>query len=284
MKSLFKTLMIFAVLIIQPMPSHAGSGIGGAVTSSIISWCDDASIMIRETREEALSRLNHNNDRIGTLRIFYQGFVAAAASSEDTEQDVGTSLTFRAIARGVRLAQLLGIPSIVNGEVVSNDLAGDKRLQGLIQFMDWYSLFVEETANAVDRTYYVPYRHNRENVTFSTMKLENELVNLSLSLLRSLQNQFLALKADRSSYFTKVPVTQYFQSLAYFSSEVSSDLNETVFASSLECQSKRLLKLSRQAQGYLDGRVSNDEDASKLNKFTLDLKAILKSIELRTCR
>ena len=285
MKSkLLGQLALAAMLLTSPILSSAhegGSGVGGGVVFSMISWCDDASIMVSETRDEALSRLSRNNDKIGALRIFYNGLVAAASSSQDAEVDVAESLTYRAITRGVRLSQILGVPALINGGRVAPGLAGEKHIQGLLSFMDWYTLNIEDVANAVDRAYYIPYRGNQAR--FSTAVLEQKLVDISLMQLSGLESRFVELKSDRSSYFTKIPVDQFLRALTFISSEVASDLNESLFSSSLECQSKRLVKLSRQAQAYLEGRVDASEDVSKLNKFVLDLRSIMKQVETRTC-
>lgn len=278
-------LALAAMLMTAPVLSHShegGSGVGGGVVFSMVSWCDDASIMVSESRDEALSRLSQNNDKIGALRVFYQGLVDAAASTQETEIDVADSLTFRAITRGIRLSQLLGVPSIINGAAVAPGLAGEKHIQGLLSFMDWYTLNIQDVANAVDRAYYIPYTRNH-NVNFSTAVLERKLVEIALLQLRGLDNRFVELKTDRSSFYTKVPVEQFMRSLAYISSEVASDLNETLFSSALECQSKRLVKLSRQIQSYLEGRSGNSEDVPKLNKFVLDLRSIMRQVETRSC-
>ena len=277
--------LIAAMLLLTSLTSQAGeggSGIGGGMNFALINWCDDASIMVRETRTEALERLNYNNDKIGALRVFYQGLVAAAASSEETQVGQDNSLTFRAITRGVRLAQLLGVPAIINGGTVSGGaLATTSHIQGLLSFMDWYSLHIEDVAFRVDRDHFIPYSTQMRPV--GTRELEELMVNIAVSQLTGLEDKFVRLKSDRSSYFTTIPVTQYLQALSYLSAEVATDLNETLFSSALECQSKLLVRLSRQVQTFLDGRTSTKNDAIKLNRFVLEIKSITRQIEIRSC-
>lgn len=273
-------MLLLTSLTVQA--GEGGSGIGGGMTFALINWCDDASIMVRETRSEALERLNYNNDKIGALRVFYQGLVAAAASSQETQVGLDNSLTFRAITRGVRLAQLLGIPAVINGGTIPGGvLASTSHVQGLLSFMDWYSLHIQDVAFRVDREHFIPYSSQERPV--GTRELEELMVEIAVSQLTGLEDKFVRLKSDRSSYFTTIPVTQYMQALAYLSTEVANDLNETLFSSALECQSKLLVRLSRQVQAYLDGRTTAKDDAIKLNRFVLEVKSITRQIEMRSC-
>lgn len=281
LKKMMTGMMLLLSLTVQA--ADGGSGIGGGVTFALINWCDDAAIMVRETRNEALERLNYNNDKIGALRVFYQGLIAAAATTANTEVTQQNSLTFRAITRGVRLAQLLGIPTIINGGRIESGLAGTLQIQGLLSFMDWYTLHIQEVASAVDRTHYIPYSGRRSETPIGTAELEHQLVNIALSQLTGLEKSFVRLKTDRSSYYTTIPTPYFLQALSYLSSETASDLNETLFSSALECQSKLLIRLTRQTQTYLDGRTGSKEDAIKLNRFVLELKGIIRQTELRTC-
>ncbi len=277
--NLIPKMVLTALLVVTPVLStYAGSGVGGGVTSSQISWCDDASVMIEETRDDAIGHLSQSNDKLGAIRIFYTGFLNASQSSDEQDDNLDNLLTYRSIGRGIRIAQLIGIPQILNGAPVEQGLAGVQQIQGMLSFMDWYSLTVAQGANAVDRSQY-----SRPGAPFSTLALENSMVQLASSQLRGLTQRFVALKSDRSSYIPLIPVTQFLQALSFLSNEIAADLNETVFANSLGCQSSRLVKLSRQIQTFLSARVNNSGDVSALNKFVLDTKSITNQIENRNC-
>ncbi|WPU65220.1 hypothetical protein [Peredibacter starrii] len=279
-KKLITGMMVLASLTVQA--GEGGSGIGGGMNFALINWCDDASIMVRETRAEALERLNYNNDKIGALRVFYNGLIAAAASSEQAPQAQDNSLTYRAITRGIRLAQLLEIPSVINGgKLPDGALIQHNHMQGLLSFMDWYTLHIEDVAFRVDRDHYIPY--STQGRPMGVRELEELLVDIAVSQLTGLEQRFVRLKSDRSTYFTAIPVTQYMQALSYLSAEVANDLKETLFSNALECQSKLLVRLSRNVQTYLDGRTSTKEDAIKLNRFVLEVRSITKQIESRSC-
>lgn len=277
LKNFFSGLMLLSSLSAF---AAGGSGIGGGMNFALINWCDDASMMVRETREEALERLNYSSDRIGSLRVFYEGLIAAGATSEDTEVTAKNSLTYRAITRGIRMSQLLGVPAIINGGRTETGLSGELNIQGLLSFMDWYTIHIQDVANKVDRAHFIPYttRHH-----LSTLDLEKQLLDISLSQLVGLKSKFVRLKSDQSSYYATIPATQFMRSLSYLSGEVATDLSETVFANSLECQSKRLNRLSRQIQTYLDGRAGSSDDAIKLNRYVLEMNTIMRQIEHKNC-
>jgi len=274
---------VFLSLLSTIMLAHAGSGIGGGVLHSMINWCDEASVMVSEARIEALDRLHRGNNRIDALKIFYQGLVEAAGTSEDSDVDVGTSLTYKAIGRGIRLAQILEIPSIINGAPVSSELKGEKEILGLLSLMDWFSLHIEKVASRVDRVYYLPYNHRRDQIKFSTAVLEQELIQISVSQLKELNKRFIGLKTDKSSFYSRVPVEQYLKSLSYLAQEVAIDLEGTLLSEVLGCQAKKLVKLSRRIQTFLDGRSDNEEDVYFLNKFVLETNIIVNQIINRSC-
>jgi hypothetical protein len=277
LKKTFVGMMLAASLAAA---AAGGSGIGGGMNFALISWCDDAAIMVREARSEALDRLNIEGDRIGALRVFYEGLVAAAASSENTEATPENSLTLRAITRGIKLSQLLGIPAVIGGRRTESGLAGALQIQGYLGYYAWYTNHIAEVASAVDRRHYIPY--STGNV--GTRELEEELVEIALSQVGGLRTNFVRLRGDRSSFYTTVPAPQFLQALAYLAKETAADLNETLFASALECQSKLLLRLSRQVQSYLDGRQGPKDDAIRINRFVLELEHIIRQTESRTCR
>ncbi len=278
---MLKRIMTGIMLVTSLAAGAAGgSGIGGGVDFALISWCDDAAIMVQESRTEALDRLNIEGDRIGALRIFYEGLVAAAASSQDTDATPQNSLTLRAITRGIKLSQLLGIPAVFGGRGIQPGLGATLQIQGYLSFLDWYTNYIAQVASAVDRQHYIPYSTGRTG----TRELEEELVSVALSQIEGLRTNFVRLKTDRSSFYTTVPAPQFLQALTYLAKETAADLNETVFASALECQSKLLLRLSRQVQTYLDGRTGPKDDAIRINRFVLDLQHIIELTASRTCR
>jgi hypothetical protein len=274
------TLGIF--LTISNVFATGGSGIGGGVSFAVINWCDDANIMIQEAGEDAIERLKMSNDKIGALRVFYQGLIAAARTSENTKVDQANSLTYRAIVRGIELAQLLNIPSIIDGSArLEPGVSKEMQILGAISLMNWYYNYIQKVASAVDIPNYIYYSTRGGAVDLAT--LEKSLISLTLLKLDGLDVNFVSLKSDGSSFFTTIPVTQFLRSLSYLSKIAASDLQETIFSNGLDCQSKRLIRLSRLIQTYLDARSNSSEDAIKLNRFILDLRTISRQIMVRTC-
>lgn len=275
--------MLAAMLMTGAITVNAGSGIGGGVNFSLIDWCDDASVIVEETRDEAQDRLSQSSDKAQALRVYYQGLLNAASSSESSGAKPENSLTLRAIIRGIKLAQHLGIPAIINGGRLEEGLAGVKQLDGQLSFMDWYTSHIMQVANVVDRVHYIPYRGRAYDPKISTVALESQIIKVTTDQLKALDSKFVHLKSDGSTYYTTVPTEQFFTALSYLSNEVARDLNENVFSSALECQSKRLVKIARQAQTYVDGRTGHTQDAIKLNKFLIDLRSVVKQILTRSC-
>lgn len=278
MKRIHELILATLLLATPVTQTFAGSGIGGGMTLEQMSWCDETSVMIEETREAAISHLSSSGDKVGALKIFYNGYVNAADASDQTDTSLENLLTYRSVVRGIRVAQLIGIPQIINGAPAEAGLSGVKQIQGMLSFMDWYSLTINQGANAVDRSQY-----GRRDGRFSTLALEDAMVNLAVNQLQGLSDRFVALKSDRSSYVPLIPITQYLAALSFISNELAGDLSETVFSNALGCQSARLVKLSRQIESFLSTRMNASGDMSALNKFTLAAQSIANQISHRTC-
>ncbi|MGE3608930.1 MAG: hypothetical protein AB7I27_05040 [Bacteriovoracaceae bacterium] len=261
---------------------EGGSGIGGTVLSASINWCDDASIVIADARDEAMETLGFSNDKVGAIKIMYQGFLDAAAMSDDSSVNTRNSITMRTIARGIKLAQILGVPEIIDGKPVPPGLEGEEKLRGIISVLDWYSSKIQSLANDVDKNYFIPYA-SKPQKEFDTKELERKLISHSISNLNELDENFIKIKNDRTSYYSTASTLLYMQSLAFMSQEVAADLKENILGAVYDCQSKKLDKLSGKVSAYIAERGNGESDVVKLNKFVLETRSIAAQIEAQNC-
>lgn len=270
--------------------AEGGSGVGGAVVTSMMSWCNDVVVGLEESRSDALSRISYGQNKIEAINIYYNGLKNAAAQAENSPVSLGNSLTYRTIARGVRLAQYLGADDVLSGGV-GTGLAEEQKVQSLVSFLDWYYSYISEVSDTVDKTFYIPYAYHRDcrgsycqsDVPFHTLDLEQRMVEVSVKALTELSARFVNVRSARDSYYTTIRVDLYTKALAYLTSEVAIDLEESLFSNALDCQVKRLKSLSRKVQFYNNGRSTNQNDAIKLNEFTLQLNFITRQLTQRTC-
>jgi hypothetical protein len=287
MSQFLKASLLFTSIISYNAFAYSGSGIGGGVVFSRLEWCDEASVIMEQSRLDALERLSVYGQEKDALKVYYYGMIDAIKASEGLEVDPSTSLTLRAISRGIQLSQKIGVVDVISGqETIGSGLEGHQRIQSLLSFIDWYYLEAIKTSDKVDRAQYLSYSYDRRNQDipdFSTAELEINLLDISTGLLRNLDKKFIKMKSSRDSYYSTIGVPSYLKALSFLSSEVSKDLQDSLFSDVYNCHSKKLSTLSRNIDFYLNGRTNQNLDALRLNRFTLELNGILNQINTKTC-
>jgi hypothetical protein len=269
-----------------------GSGVGGGVVyDSIIAWCDETGIILDESRTEAREVLGFTGNHVSALRSYHGGLMKAAeVSQEEGSITVANSVTLKYVARGLKLAQLLGLTDIINGDV-DNTSGGLKQVESLVTFFDWYVGYTKNIGESLDKVFFVPYIMQRDCrgqdcgkiPTVSTIELEKRMFNTTVSFLKQLEPTFVRLKTDQNSFYTVVRPVDYLKALSFITIEVSKDLNESLFANAYACQARKLGRLADQMKLYVQTRGNGEMDAIKLNKYTLEMRQIIAALDNKRC-
>jgi len=262
-----------------------GSGIGGGYVFSMVNWCDDAIILLNESKSEAVEKSYVLKDESGALRTYYNGLLMAAELSSQGETSVQNSLTLRSVARGIRFAQILGVPQILSTERELNSRALE--IASFNRFLDWYYSYIEVVANVVDKNYYIPYSYYRSrpelNEKFSTKVLEEKFIDVTVQLLKDYAQNFLGLRSQGDAYYPKIDSRIFLMGLSFFTGEASKDLQDSLFSEVYSCQSKKLASLSRRVNSYSSVRSSAIDDPRKISGFALELYSIIDQINSKSC-
>jgi len=269
------------------LADRGGSDIGGGnLYSSIIAWCDSSSIILEEAKEEALELWGYSNDKVGAIKSFYFGLIAALRSIPAGGINFNNSITYKAISRGIGLSQVLGVPAIIKGQ---GRQTSDKDLDEIISFLNFYYDLVERISQNLDKRLYAPF-YVRSVCTdctgipdINTLDLERELVKYTTSQIAEWRTHFIKSRSTSEGYYPTISVVKTLNGLAYLSVESANDLEMSLFNKVYACQAKKLRRLAVKVQHFVTGRMNDSLDAIKLNKFTIKIDEIIKDIKDRDC-
>lgn len=272
---------------VKPCLAESGSGIGGGTIDSRISWCDEIALVIEDSTEEAQQLIGRNNDYRGALEEFYLGFIDALRVPPQATLSASSSLTYRAVSRGVELAQIFGIPEIVERTYDADNYQQYVELTSLVRFMNWYSKSIVRVAARIDREHFIPYGYSYScpgcNAYPNMIELQSLFVDTSIDLLEDFNLSFISLKTSRDTFIPAIRVDLYLTALAFLSEEVGKDLEESIFNNAYSCHSRRLERLARKVNRYLLERTDTSLDSVTLNQYTLKINQIVGNIKDETC-
>jgi hypothetical protein len=260
---------------IQRNTRDSGTGIGGGSSfERLITWCDEASIVLNEARVQARELWGANGDVVGALSLQVDGLNIAADSAPQMPS-TGELYTARYVNRGLVLSDILGIDKLIAGSSTVN-----RQTLSLMNFMDWYLGYTRDVGQKIDRSYYAALSTGRRT---QVRDIEDRIVSVTIGTLRELDSQFVRIMPDRTNLYTTIPVPTYLKAVAYMSRQMSYDLDESIYSEAFTCQAGRLIQLAAQIDSYIASRRSNSQDAIQLNRFSLSLRDIVNKLDGGHC-
>lgn len=263
----------------------SGSEIGGGqIYASLMSWCDDGMLTLEDARREASELWDYDSDSIGAIRALYQGLLNAQATSH-AQVNADSSITYRAIVRAIELAQIFGVPDIVNGLGKYNE----KQLREVYSLMTFSYDHIKNFAETLDKRLYAPYfaslmsRNHQGVPTVSMVDLERVMTDFTLSQITTFRNKFIATRSDNEGLYPKLSYVKTIRTLGHLAFEAAKDLELSLFNRAYACQIKRLNKYSLDIYNFLQKRRNSSKDGLKLNSFVARIEELVKSIQAKKC-
>lgn len=267
--------------------ARGGTAIGGGtVYEGLISWCNEAIGILHDSLVAAREAWGLSGQAAEALNLYVDGLEQAQRTAQEV-QTVAQTFTLRYVNRGITLSQILGADSIIAGQTLP-----DSSTRDLVTFFDWYIANTKRMGEELDRAINIPYVSSRscrgaqcrDIPSVSVASLEDKVVEMTIGVLRNLQNRFVRQLPDRSNYYASISVPNYLRAQSYMLRETAADLRLSLYAESFACQAARMDQLAEQMQRYLNTRRGNSLDAIRLNQFTVTQIDILRKLEHGGCR
>lgn len=258
---------------------RGGSGIGGGNSqTTLIDWCDQASEMLDETRLNAQEKLGLYNDKMSALKIYFEGLRDALEISQN--QTATSSITYRAILRGLNLSAQLGIIDLVYG----NGNYSAKKLDDAIYFLDDYYQFVLSTAYQYDQRFLATNcvdctRPSRRSID----QLEKEFIHFVTSQVRFWVNKFIPEQSNREGAFSTISLNNALQGLAYLAEVSALDLETSYYSNVYKCQSNQLKRLSKRITNAIANTPDQSIQTAKLTIYREQALNVVMKIETSNC-
>lgn len=262
-----------------------GSGIGGGgLYSSMLQWCDTTGVILQDAKDEAQDYQAYGNDRISAMASYYNGLKSAlqnlpTGDSQESEKPI----TYKALARGLKIAQIIGVPSIIRGDL--GEVGSDKKFDEILSFFAFYYDFVQTEVISIDQFFYLPYIYCPScDLKRIDISLEQQLITYASSQLKNWRTQFIKTKSDLEGFYPTMELSMVLHGLSYLAQETAKDLEHSLFSDGYACQIFELKRLSQKIDFYLVNRgVNNLRDQVQLNSFVLRVDEIITKIKNKSC-
>lgn len=264
----------------QKLITRGGSGIGGGNTYGIIiDWCDQASEILDESRLNAQDQLGLYNDKLSALKIYFEGLKNALEMSESNSQNASTSITYRAILRGLNLSGQLGVIDLIygNGEYQS------KKIDDAIYFLDDYYQFVLNSAYRLDQSHYYRDCSDCGPNYRSVDQLEKEFIGYVNSQLKFWIDKFIPEHSNREGAFSTISLRNALQGLSYLADASATDLETSYYNNVYRCQASQLKRLSRRITNTISSDLEASIQTAKLTIYREQTINIINKIETANC-
>jgi|GEM_PF-3087625 len=274
----------------KSIPHEGGSGVGGGnLYTSILSWCDDSSITLQEAQDEAQDLWSLQNDQLGAIHTYYNGLQNALTQVPEEGVNFDSSITYKAISRGLSLSHILGISSLISGDMRVKHT--DKDFRELIDVMKFYYSFIKKVTNNLDKKFYVPYYQQMQCPgctqlpSIQTIELEKEFIRYSVSQINEWRNKFIVTNSNKEGSYPTLNLDLALKGLRFFINETAKDLKHNLLQEVYSCQIKQLKSLANKIEIYtVSRRTDNRLDGIKLNQFTNRIDEIIKNINEKDCQ
>ena len=251
---------------------RGGSGVGGGNSHRILlDWCDEANDMLDETRLIAQEELGLYNDKMSALRIYFEGLKSALDAVQTGGNHITSSITYKAILRGLNLSSQLGIIELLYG----GGHYSNKTLDDAIYFLDDYYQFVIKTAYQYDWNYYSQGR--------SIDTLEREFINFVTSQLNFWLDKFIKSQSNREGSFSTIGLESTLKGFAYLAEQTALDLETSYYNNVYRCQSRQLQRLAQRVSRSLNDSAHPGVQTAKLSIYKEQALQIIRKIETSNC-
>jgi hypothetical protein len=215
--------------------NNGGSGRGSADVVETLAWCRGSQGILAEARDQAMLAALDDD-----LAAGYQALLNGMARALDRAEgeDAFSSLTWRALSRGLELAAAL--------ESIDPDL--DPRFEMRMAFFLRYYAFLDRVAKDLDVPYYVPARAGEVDES----RYETRFVDYAREQLSWLLETF----AEHSSVFgviPRLPASTYLTALEFVTAYVTDDLAESLWAARHACAIEELRLLQEKLAAHNAG-------------------------------
>jgi hypothetical protein len=222
--------------------NNGGSGRGSADVVETLAWCRGSQGILAEARGEAMMAALDDDLEAG-YQALLRGMARALERAEG--EDAYSSLTWRALSRGIELAGAL--------ESIDPDL--DPRFEMRMAFFLRYYAFLDRVAKDLDVPYYVPARGGHVDES----RYETRFVDYAREQLSWLLETF----TEQSSVFgviPRLPASTYLMALEFVTAYVTDDLAESLWAARHACAIEELRLIHEKLAAHNAGNLAYYRD------------------------
>lgn len=236
----------------------------------VVNWCHNTSSILRQHKNDAQMFLYHGDYHTANETLL----AGLRAALEAEVSDIGTTFGYKALTRGLILANRLGVG-------YPPETQKQKRI--IHSWLSSYYKFVQMSIQDLDLYIHQPLM-SCVDCARDINYLELQFVNYAVTQLKYLNMNFITATTNLNGVLPKGPAAYYLKAVEVFSQFVAADLNDSLWNYAFGCTVNDLNALSEKLQRYNGGETNlYISDRIAVNMVWTQVDKSIKRIEEQNC-